>query len=146
MNPFTHVYVFNIGTLRGRRRGRQQLFVRVSMSLPYAHTTFPPLGMPADLLQHIFDLIVACDTVKYAIIYPHGPVTLTRLTALGEVSQGAMGDNLSKQPQRKRDANLSHYTVTFRDPNPTKVVDHMSMSMPGGSSFEGYIIRVKANR
>lgn len=47
--------------------------------------------MPTDLIQHIFDLIISCDTVKYVIMYPHGPVTVDRLVALGEVRWGFWG-------------------------------------------------------
>jgi hypothetical protein len=57
---------------------------KVCAAISPCNTTFPA-GMPTDLIQHIFDLIISCDTVKYVIMYPHGPVTVDRLVALGEV-------------------------------------------------------------
>ena len=76
LNPFTHVYAFQI-------------------------------GMPEDVIEHMLNIIAESESVKYAILYPHRAASVKRLQQLGTI------------------------------------VHTQSMHMPGGSSYEVNVIKVR---
>eukprot|EP00038_Savillea_parva_P028924 m.67783 g.67783 ORF g.67783 m.67783 type:complete len:1010 (+) comp8468_c0_seq2:201-3230(+) len=56
------------------------------MSLnPFTHVFSFQIGMPADVVDCIFDLLSTSASVKYAILFPHRTVTTKRLNQLGDI-------------------------------------------------------------
>lgn len=110
--------------------------------------------MPADLMDHILNLFQTCDTAKYAVIYPHGPVTYNRVQQLGTVSfPWLFGQKKSGEipesiipcccftlPEHLLILGLclsSNLVYVLQ------IVQRMSMGMPGGCHYEGCIVRLK---
>ena len=63
------------------------------------------IGMPEDVVDHMFDMIAKSVSVKYAILYPHRTASLKRLQALGTVvhSQARLDRDKKRRKKKKKE-------------------------------------------